>query len=107
MFVPNDFEVPKRLSTDRFLLRMLSASDVVLDYDAVMSSRSQLRHVFAEFDDWPAENMTIEENLDDLQRHEKEFKNREAFAYTVMNLAEDKCLGCLYINPSGKKDFDA
>ena len=107
MLVPSNFKVPVGLKNDKILLRMLSVSDVELDYEAVMSSKSHLRHVFAESDSWPADDMTIEENLEDLQKHEREFISREAFTYTVMNPPEDRCLGCLYIKPSGKKNFDA
>ncbi len=67
MLVPNDFNVPEQLRTSNFILRMLSASDVELDYEAVMSSKLHLRKVFAEHDDWPADDMTIEDNLNDLK----------------------------------------
>ena len=43
-FVDPEFKVPETLVTDRFSLRMLTVSDVVKDYDAVMSSKQhQLR----------------------------------------------------------------
>ena len=32
---------------------------------------------------------------------------RRSFAYTVMNLSESQCLGCVYINPTRKKGYDA
>ena len=105
--VPDDFDIPKVPKNNEFLLRALSASDVELDYEAVMSSKIHLRQVFAESDDWPAEGMTIADNLADLQRHEREFMNRVAFAYTVMNCSEDRCLGCIYIKPTIKRSFDA
>lgn len=37
-FVPPQFQVPPTLETEEFCLRMLTVSDVVKDYDAVMSS---------------------------------------------------------------------
>jgi len=106
-FVPDDFVVPDILESDRFRLRMLSIDDVDLDYDAVMSSRKRLRTVFAPDDDWPADNMTLADNFKDLQRHQNEFLERIAFAYTVMNPSETECLGCVYINPIKKASFDA
>jgi hypothetical protein len=38
-FLAKDFEVPAILETDRFRLRMLTVSDVVKDFDAVMTER--------------------------------------------------------------------
>jgi hypothetical protein len=105
-FVPNDFVVPEKLETDRFRLRMLTVDDVEKDYEAVMSSREYLSNPLDE-NSWPKENMTLEENLQDLRRHQNEFINRIAFAYTVVSLDESKCLGCVYIDSSEKEIFDA
>ena len=44
--VPKDFKVPEVLETEKFRLRMLKISDVVKDYDAVMSSLNHLRGIF-------------------------------------------------------------
>ena len=42
MFYPSDARVPEALQTDEFLVRPLRATDVTLDYDAVISSRAEL-----------------------------------------------------------------
>jgi hypothetical protein len=105
-FVPDDFIVPEKLETDRFRLKMLSVYDVEKDYDAVMTSCKQLRNP-DDKDSWPREDMTIEEDLQDLKVHQEEFLNRIAFAYTVMSLDESQCLGCVYIDPSERGTFDA
>src|SRR5947207_8388063 len=91
MFYPPDALVPAELRTDVFLLRPLLASDVVLDYDAVISSRADL--LLRSAGSWPREGFTLEENLADLQRHEQEQIDRVAFTYTVMNPTEMECLG--------------
>lgn len=104
-FVPDDFEVPAVLETEQFRLRMLSTSDVERDYDALMSSAPRLREMFGR--DWPTEDFTLAENLEDLAEHEEEFLRREAFTYTVMSLDESECLGCLYINPPRDYPCDA
>jgi len=109
-FVPDDFIVPGKLETEEFRLRMLTPGDVGKDYKAVMSSREHLRSLVSKEDKnntWPEENMTIEEDLEDLKRHQEEFLQRKAFAYTVMNLDESRCLGCVYIDPSEKPDIEA
>ena len=96
-FLPDDFEVPALLETDCFRLRMLSVDDVEKDYEAVIESRELLHTMFG--GPWPRPGFTLEENLADLERHQQEFLNRKAFAYTVVSLDETKVLGCLYINP--------
>ena len=85
------------LRTDEFLLRPLRATDVQLDYDAVISSRAQL--LLSSGSTWSREGFTIEENLADLERHEREHRERVAFTYTMMNTEETECVGCLYMNP--------
>jgi hypothetical protein len=97
MFYPRDARVPEVLRTDEFLLRPLRATDVQLDYDAVISSRPELLR--SSGGTWPKEGFTLEEDLADLERHEQEHRERVAFTYTVMNLTETECLGCLYMNP--------
>lgn len=105
LFVPADFEIPAVLETEHFRLRMLSIGDVELDYEAVIESRELLQTMFG--GTWPREGFTLEENLEDLERHQQEFLDREAFAYTVVSLDESRVLGCLYINPAKESNIDA
>ena len=104
-FVPDDFEIPATLETDFFRLRMLSLDDVEKDYEAVVESRELLHTMFG--GPWPRPGFSLEENLVDLERHQKEFLSRKAFAYTVMSLDERRVLGCVYIDPSETTDSDA
>jgi hypothetical protein len=97
MFYPEDAAVPETLRTEEFLVRPLKATDVELDYDAVITSRAQL--LLHSDGRWPREGFTLEENLADLVRHEQEHLDRVAFTYTVMNPTETECLGCIYIHP--------
>ncbi len=83
MFYPSDAHVPEALRTDEFLFRPLRATDVTLDYDAVIGSRAEL--LLGSGGTWPREGFTLEENLADLERHEQEHRDRVAFTYTVMN----------------------
>ena len=103
-FIAKDFEIPATLETDRFRLRMLTVSDVVKDYDAVMSSKKHLTEMWGE--GWP-EGLTLEQNLIDLGWHQKEFQRRRSFAYTVVALDESRVLGCMYIYPTRKQGYDA
>ncbi len=56
---------------------------------------------------WPREGFTLKENLADLERHQQEFLDRKAFAYTVVAPDESRVLGCVYINPPRWADADA
>ncbi|MGC1305702.1 MAG: GNAT family N-acetyltransferase [Phormidesmis sp.] len=108
-FVPSGFTVPTGLVTEQFRLRMLSINDVVKDYEAVMTSYQHLheRSVFGPQSTWPAADLSFEQDLIDLGWHQKEFQNRTSFAYTLMNLDETRCLGCVYIDPAEPEDYDA
>ena len=106
-WIGKHFTIPTGLALDAFRLRMLTVNDVVKDYDAVMVSRADIRGVFGPTDDWPEENLSLEQDLIDLGWHQKEFQRRSSFAYTVMSLDETRCLGYVYIYPSEREDFDA
>ncbi len=105
--VPLDFEVPWGIETERFRLRMLTINDLVKDYDAVMSSVEHIRSSFNldPEERWP-EGLTLEEDLIDLGWHQREFTLGSSFAYTVMDLDESTCLGCVYLNPTAKRSYD-
>lgn len=105
-FVPPDFEIPEKLETDKFRLRMLKVTDVVKDYDAVMTSVEHLQGIFGLRSKWPKKDLTLEQDLIDLGWHQKEFQTRSSFAYTVMNLDKSQCLGCMYIFHPTKEGFD-
>ena len=103
--MPRDFEVPARLETDEFRLRMLTVNDVVKDFDAVTTSADHLVNIWPG-GTWPA-GLTLEQNLIDLGWHQKEFQLQRSFAYTVVALSEDRVLGCVYIEPTRKRGHDA
>ena len=49
--------------------------------------------------------MTIEENMADLVEHAREFADRQAFAFSVLD--GDQVIGCLYIYPDPTGGSDA
>lgn len=98
-FYPLNTPVPAEKRSNRLWLRPLRATDVELDYDAVMSSREQLRRWSQTT--WPADEFTLAENLEDLEGHEQEHHEHVAFTFTVLNPAGTHCLGCVYITPLG------
>jgi len=83
LLYPEDAPVPEKLVADEFIFRPLLGSDCKLDYDAVINSRDMLR--VWEQDDWPSDDFTFDENLEDLDEHEADHKQRIAFTFTIMN----------------------
>ena len=105
-FIPADFKVPNSLQNEHFRIRMLTVNDVEKDYDAVMTSIEHLNKMYPT-SSWPKKDFTFEQNLIDLGWHQKEFQIKSSFAYTVVSLDESQVLGCLYINPTKKGDYNA
>jgi len=102
-FFQNGIVAPEVFATDKFYLCPLRGSDAILDYDAVMESRTFLR--LWSLSTWPEDDFTLERNRQDLERHEREHINNEAFTYTVMNSDKTRCLGCVYIFPMDWKTY--
>lgn len=100
--VPKDYHIPLKLEKKSFFLRPLSVQDNEKDYIAVTNSMAYRGGV-----DKKVKNLTKQKNLENLKRHEREFKSRKAFTYTVMKLDEASCLGCVYINPPTRGNYDA
>ena len=81
---------------------MLEEQDTEPDYEAVMESAERLRAGSPH--GWPRPGFTIEENRDELVRHDSEHTAGEAFAYTMVDPADTRVLGCVYVNPSESAD---
>lgn len=106
-FLPPDFTVPATVRTERFLMRSITIHDAFRDYDAVMSSREHLWSRFGAIWGWPAQDLSLEQNIIDLAWHQKEFQLRSSFDYAVMSLDETRLLGCVYIDPPCEPGTDA
>jgi len=104
-FYSDKYPIPENYQTNEFIFRPLRASDVELDFDAVISSSALLREWSQS--DWPRDGFTLKENLSDLQWHELEHLEKEAFTYTIMNPEENFCLGCIYMNPLRQEMVDS
>lgn len=95
--VPEDFRVPKNFKTEEFFLKPLTITNLIEDYDAVMSSSNHLKGLMDE-SNWPL-GLTIEENLIDLGWHQREFTLGHSFTYAVLSRDKKSYLGCCYIYP--------
>ena len=80
-------------------LRPIRATDVDVDYPAVVGSRESLWAKYGEPWGWPPPTMTLEQDRDDLAHHEREIAAHETFNYAVLNADETELLGCVYIDP--------
>lgn len=99
-WLPDGFAHPLRvgLATGHHL-RPIRASDSHLDFPAVMGSRHRLWAQYGEAWGWPPEAMTLEQDRDDLARHEAEIEAHQSFNYALFDEAEAALLGCVYIDP--------
>lgn len=90
-----DRPLPRTATLGPFALEPLAPRHVDEDYAVVMASAEVLEGLFDH--PWP-EGLTLERNLEDLERHAREFDAGQAFAWIVR--AEDAgYLGCAYVNP--------
>jgi hypothetical protein len=70
------------------------------DYRAWTSSIAHIRATPGfEGRSWPVPDMTLEENLGDLERHAADFAGRSGFTYTVHATGSNEVIGCVYIYP--------
>src|SRR3712207_2533707 len=107
-WLPDDFAHPERveLRTGHHL-RPIRASDVDIDFPAVMSSRERLWAIYGNAWGWPPATMTPEQDADDLAHHEREIEAHESFNYAVLDAEESALLGCIYIDPCHQPTWDA
>lgn len=98
-FVPIDFVVPDVLATGEFHLEPLGPQHNEADYAAWTTSIDHIRASpgFAE-SSWPHE-MSLADNLRDLQRHAQDFAERRGFTYSVLSTETSEVIGCVYIYP--------
>jgi len=98
-FVPADFAVPDGLASREFRLEPLGPEHNSADYAAWTTGIDHIRATpgFAE-SSWPHE-MSMADNLRDLQRHAADFAERRGFTYSVLSTETGDVIGCVYIYP--------
>ena len=107
-WLPDDFRHPERavLPTGHHL-RPIRGSDTEIDYPAVMGSRERLWSIYGDAWGWPPATMTLEQDREDLERHAREIEAHESFNYALLDAAEERLLGCVYIDPTDEPGTDA
>lgn len=92
-----DFDPPPPLATDVFRLEVLGPKHNERDYQAWTTSMEHIRSTVGfENYPWPHE-MTLDENLADMEMHAAEFDERTGFTYSILD--GDAVIGCVYIYP--------
>ena len=98
-FVPADFAIPDGLTAGSFRLEPLGPQHNAADYAAWTGSAD---HILATpgfaGTGWPHE-MSLADNLRDLERHAQDFAERGGFTYTVLGSDTGDVIGCVYIYP--------
>lgn len=104
-FIPDDFEPPILVETDKFKLVPLGPEVVELDYKAYMSSIEHLQETFTRSTSWPREGIDDEAAMQDMLNEQERFNNRESFAYAVLDVAGEREMGCVYVRPISKPGY--
>lgn len=104
--VPASFAVPAAYKTASYRFVPLGPALAKLDYDAYMSSIDHLKSTFGG-GKWPHAGITMDEAVKDVEGEMARFQARKSFTYAVLSLDGKKELGCVYIRPSRKPEFDA
>ena len=103
LFVPEDFVVPNGLIARDFRLTPLGPQHNEADYAAWTSSIDHIRATPGfRTGTWPRE-MSLADNLRDLQGHARDFAERRGFTYTVLSIGTGDVIGCVYIYPPGSQ----
>ncbi len=97
--------MPTTLEDNGFRLEPLGPHHNERDHVAWMSSIDHIRAISAFADSsWPVE-MSLDQNLEDLEAHARDFEAREGFTYSILD--GDEVIGCMYLYPSEESDHDA
>lgn len=109
-FVPDDFSPPTKLDHPEFRLRPLGPEHNGRDHAAWMSSVDHIQATAGFGQEWFSEPISPEENLADLQRHQRDFRDKTGFTYTVLDARgpadRAEVIGCVYLYPYDQAGAD-
>ncbi|WP_249999132.1 GNAT family N-acetyltransferase [Actinoplanes sp. M2I2] len=89
--------IPAELLDETFVATPLTVDTAPLDYAAYMASPDVIRvHSDGR---WPVAGFTLEDDREQVARHQADHEARRAFTFTLLTPDRDASLGCLYLNP--------
>lgn len=97
-FVTAEFQVPPP-TTARLVVTPLVVGDIWLDFPTCARNAAHIRATVG--GDWPADDLSWEDDLIDLAFHQREHELGRSFAYKIVTPDELDMIGCLYIYPPG------
>jgi len=106
IILKDTFKVPTQIERADYYLEVLAPKHNEIDFEAWTSSKESLKGIFGPLSGWPGEVDDLDYNLKDLENHLREFNEREAYTYTILNLEKNLCIGCVYIRPCPIEEYD-
>ena len=106
-FVPTGFSVPVLVETEKFKIVPLGPNLAKVDFDAYMSSVEHLQKTFTRSTNWPHQNISDADAMQDMKTEQARFENRESFAYAVLTPDGRRERGCVYVYPSTVEGYSA
>lgn len=106
-FVPEDFNVPVLVETEKFKLMPLGPDLAQVDFKAYMSSVEHLQKTFTRSTDWPHKGISDADAMRDMETEQARFRDRKSFAYAVLTPDGSRERGCVYVYPSTVEGYDA
>ena len=99
--VSDSFAVPDIFVADGLRLELLGPRHNEADHAAWTSSIAHIRSTPGFDRGWPPPaGMTLAENRADLESHARRSARRVDFAYSVIEIATEAVVGCVYLKPS-------
>lgn len=93
-----NFLLPQSLNYENLTARPLTRQHLREDLEAVNSNRELILRTRG--GSWPEAIIDEDYDLLDLVWHEREFKEKESFAYSIYD-KNNKYIGCFYLYPMG------
>ena len=109
--VPDDFVVPVRVETEQFVIVPLGIRQMSRDMEAVPHGDVG-RHMNASNHERFGRELSVEDQnanpwMMAMAAADHAFARREDFYYAILSPDESIELGCVYVSPTPKADFDA
>jgi RimJ/RimL family protein N-acetyltransferase len=93
-FYPPDAPAPERLETEDFVVRWITVADTEMDYAALRAAMPYYMEINPA--DWRDRTFSLEDNREEMHRHEAENRAHESFTMIVTDPRGERSYGCVY-----------